>query len=380
VTAEIGIDRLDVRTTRFGWGGLGVIALATAGWSLGQHGFDLSDPGAVAGLVASAGLLLAPRWPILAAALALADFALNWPAAALFFASIIFATRVRRRAELAVAGLFVVALAVALLFPAPREPGAWSALVASTEAVLIPGMLGLVIRASVTRMQLRRERDNERLRVLLLDQENAEMSTRLQIAHELHDGLGHRLSLIVLGLSGVDGLLGKDDEKARVLLQDVQTLGHEAMTELRDTVLGSAPASAAHRADARDGVATIVDRARRAGVDITLRADGSVDLDEAGRELVERVVTEGVTNVAKHAPGAQTVVRLGSLPAGGALVEVVNSRPGGHPPDVPTSGTGLSALRADVAGAGGTLEAGPVPAGGYRLALTVPGTMTGDRA
>jgi hypothetical protein len=82
------------------------------------------------------------------------------------------------------------------------------------------------------------------------------------------------------------------------------------------------------------------------------------------RELFGWVVREGVTNVVRHAQASRVTIRVTP-----STVEVVDDGPGR---EVRAPGSGLAGLAERAAAAGGQLEAGPVPGGGYRLALTVP--------
>jgi signal transduction histidine kinase len=372
----LGPGALDSRGSWLARAALLGLALACAAVSYRQHPFDDGAVASLIGLLAAASLVVAPVLPVAAAAAGLVDLALNGPSTALFFAAAILTARVRRRPVLTLAVVAVVAAAASVGEGRWSVTTWWQAALVAGDNVLLPGTIGLVVRGAAARVALAGSRDAARLRALELDRQNAEMTTRLQIARAMHDGLGHKLSLIVLGLSGVDGLLGKDDERARALLNDVQTMGRDAMTELRDTVLASGSAGpvepGADRPGPLDALATIVDRARRAGIDVTLEADPTVLLDAPTRELVERAVTEGLTNVAKHAPGARSVVRIDPGPDGVVRLEVGNDRPPAPVPVVPASGTGLSALRESVEHAGGALVAGPTGAGGYLLSVTVP--------
>jgi signal transduction histidine kinase len=93
---------------------------------------------------------------------------------------------------------------------------------------------------------------------------------------------------------------------------------------------------------------------------------------ETTGRTVYRVAQEALTNVHKHARDAATTVRLSGAPGEGLVVEVVNVRPVSADDLQPGAGVGLVGLRERVDLAGGTLEAGPTPAGGWRVRAWFP--------
>ncbi|MGC5165970.1 sensor histidine kinase [Luteimicrobium sp. DT211] len=370
---------LDARAAVLARASVVMLGIACGVWSLRTHGFDEGAADALVGLVAAAAVVAAPRWPVVGACLGLLDYAVNGPSPALFFVTILLTARARRRPGVLLAAATVIALILGAVDVGWSAPTFWEAVRIAAVMVLLPGQIGLVLRSGVARAQLRHERDEERARALELDRQNAEISARLALARQLHDGLGHQLSLVVLGLSGVDGLLGKDDEQARELLANVQSLGRQAMSDLRDAVVGTGTADARPGSPAgptvKELLTTVVERADRAGIDVTLRCQGDVRVGAAARDLLGRVATEGITNIAKHAPGATATVTLAER-TGTAHLDVTNTRPPGPVPPTPASGTGLRALEESIVAAHGTMDSGPTADGGFRLAVTFP--TTGD--
>ena len=119
-------------------------------------------------------------------------------------------------------------------------------------------------------------------------------------------------------------------------------------------------------------VVRLVDDARAAGerVDLDDHLD-DVPSTPTGRTAY-RIVQEGLTNARKHAPGARVTVRLTGNPREGLTLTLTNARPVAPPATLPTSGLGLLGLTERVALAGGRLEQGVTPEGGYRLAVWLP--------
>ncbi|MCO1582545.1 sensor histidine kinase [Crossiella sp. SN42] len=187
---------------------------------------------------------------------------------------------------------------------------------------------------------------------------------RLRIARELHDVVGHSLSLIAVQAT-VANHLGPGSANASSALRTIESTSRGALAEVR-RVLG------ALRSDAEltpiPGPADLPGLAAGSGlaVDLTLRGDRELP---AGLGLtVYRIVQEALTNVLRHAgTGSCRVLVDRTGPA--VLVEVLDDGRGGEPSG---SGNGLLGLRERAALFGGTLSAGPRPEGGFALAARIP--------
>ncbi len=193
---------------------------------------------------------------------------------------------------------------------------------------------------------------------------------RLRIAQELHDVVGHHLSLINVQ-AGV-GLHLMDDrpEQARVALTTIKAASSEALAEVR-AVLGLLRAEEGEQAP----------RAPAPSL-----ANLSVLLDSSGARLVTqgterplppevdragyRIVREALTNVRRHAgDGATATVTIGYLPG---ELSVVVADDGTGATGAPADGNGLAGMRARAEALGGTLSAGSVPTGGFQVAARLP--------
>ncbi|MFJ2774427.1 sensor histidine kinase [Streptomyces sp. NPDC087300] len=217
--------------------------------------------------------------------------------------------------------------------------------------------------------------------------DRARLRERARIAQDMHDSLGHELSLIAVRAGALQVAPGLEREhrdavaELRAAASDATGRLHKIIGVLRDEGDEQAPL-----APAGESVTALVERATESGLEITcLRAGadgegGAREQGEArGRELtgrtVYRVVQEALTNAAKHAPGAAVTVEI-AHDAGTTTVTVTNGRPGeaGSPAvRAPLSGggTGLRGLRERVTDLGGTLDAGP-HGPGYRLTARLP--------
>lgn len=214
---------------------------------------------------------------------------------------------------------------------------------------------------------------------------------RSRIAADLHDIVGHALSLVVVQASAGQRAAvagdGRGAARAREALQAVAGAARAAQSEvglLAGLVAGvqagspddghPAPAQpAGGRAGAAD-VGDLVNRARSAGLDVTFRlpARGG-DLDPGSAEVASRVVTEALTNALRHAPGAAVTVGIEAI-GGWLAVTVANGPPRGRAADLARAGGGygLAGMRDRVLARGGRFAAGPAGDGGWRVHATWP--------
>jgi two-component system sensor histidine kinase DesK len=188
---------------------------------------------------------------------------------------------------------------------------------------------------------------------------------RSRLARDLHDVLGHSLTTITVKAGLARRMLESGDPgRAVAEVRDVEALARQAMTEVRATVSGYREASL--------GAELVGARAALSAAGITADLPNAVDDVAAGlQETFAYALREGVTNVIRHSRASQCQVRLG-----GTWLEV---RDNGHvaPQDVASSrvdggGHGLSGLAERVGAINGTLDAGPLPTGGFLLRVSVP--------
>ncbi|MGD9696348.1 MAG: sensor histidine kinase [Thermoleophilia bacterium] len=184
---------------------------------------------------------------------------------------------------------------------------------------------------------------------------------RLRFARDLHDLLGHSLSLLALKGDLAGRLVRADPDRAEREIRDLQRIAREALTEVREAVRG-------YR---RPAVAAALDRARAAleaaGIACRVERDAR-DLPADVEGVLAFAVREAATNVARHSAASACTIRL---VAGGDRVDL-EVRDDGRGADDGGAGTGLVGLGERVARVGGTLAAGSPPEGGFRLRLSVP--------
>ncbi|GHH65292.1 sensor histidine kinase [Promicromonospora soli] len=211
---------------------------------------------------------------------------------------------------------------------------------------------------------------------------------RLRIARDLHDVIGHNLSVIALHSGVAAEAVGRDDDAARGALEHVREAASGTLHELRSTVRllrgspggsaggpagGSAGGSASSEAPAPTGLAGVGALVRSAqaaglGVDVTLDVPPGL-LDGAIDAAAYRIVQESLTNVLRHAAATHVAVSV-RVTDGRLVLRVSDDGRGAGAGLVP--GSGLSGMRERVALLGGSLTAGDAPGRGFRVAADLP--------
>jgi signal transduction histidine kinase len=230
---------------------------------------------------------------------------------------------------------------------------------------LIAWLLGAYLRTRRLYAQgLAREREERAL--------TAVAEERNRIARELHDVVGHSVSVMTVQASAVRRLMRPDQEKERAALETVEAAGREALTEMRRMVgvlrSGDAPPDLAPP-PTLDQLERLVDNFRRAGLDVVLETTGEAAPLPPGLDLTAyRLVQEALTNTLRHARATRAVVHIGYTDDR-LLISV---RDDGAGPDGSPPGTGLLGMRERVAVYGGTLSTGAAAGGGFELRAELP--------
>src|SRR3954449_2844547 len=319
-------------------------------------------------------LWLRRRWPVRVAVAMLLPAAVTISGAIAYLVAV-FTVGVHRRTTIAVVvtvAHFGAAMVFAVLRPTDSSTSVWLVL----NAAVYTGVLAwaLFVRARRQLLSSLRERAERAEAERELMAEQARQAERLRIAREMHDILGHRVSLIALQAGGLEVKPGQPADVVQAA-GVIRATARQALDELRqvigllrDTNAGSgavvegSPAPLPTLAD----IPRLVEDSRRAGARVTL--DISVASDPTppgplGRDAY-RIVQEGLTNVHKHVAGGAATVTVEGGPGTGLHVTVSNPLPRAGPPDH-TGGSGLIGLRERVALAGGTLRHGPTEDGRF---------------
>ncbi|MFE6738387.1 histidine kinase [Streptomyces tubercidicus] len=335
-------------------------------------------------------VLVRRRFPV-ACALGLAALTGAAPSAALLTAVAAYTATRQMRTPRQRVGVILGAAALTMLtcavFAPPLEVGgnlfglALGAVLALTT-VVVPGLVGTAAGQQRRLLRALRERAAAAEQASRLADSESRMRERSRIAAEMHDLVGHRLSLVSLHAGGLEMALGKQAPELRDEAAVVRRATRDAMQELRealgvlgplesDTGTGALTDATGTRAD----IEALVEESRRGGIPVELCWEGA-DLDARParvRRAVHRVVRESLTNVHRYAAGAHVTVTVRHT---GERVRVRVRN--GVPPTRPAastglgSGRGLAGLRERVALLGGGLEAERTPGGGFAVVAAIP--------
>ncbi|MEU7751089.1 sensor histidine kinase [Micromonospora sp. NPDC049171] len=182
---------------------------------------------------------------------------------------------------------------------------------------------------------------------------------RLRFAKDLHDLLGHTLSLVVVKAEVVRRLAPTDPLRAAAEAADIERIGRTALTEVREAVTGYREHSFARELDNARAVLADV------GITVTVRGTGNFDVDTD--DAFGWVLREGVTNVLRHSRASRCDIEV-DTDADGSVLTIRDNGVGGRP----RFGNGLRGLSERLEQAGGTLRVGPAHGGGLLLTVGVP--------
>ncbi len=231
-----------------------------------------------------------------------------------------------------------------------------------------------------TRSYAARVEAQARLDEALRNQELEEgiRAERSRIARELHDIVGHQMTVMTLQAAGADRIIEHDPAKAREAMKTIEKAGRDAMGEMRRLL------SFLREASGDDGlvpqpniprIQSLIGQMREAGLDARLTFRGVRRPLAQGIELsVYRIVQESLTNSLKH--GGVRVIADVTIDYQEAAVDVMITDDGdgaahdlGH---TDGSGLGLVGIRERATVLGGTFKAGPRKGGGYGVHVNIP--------
>ncbi|MGY1839257.1 MULTISPECIES: sensor histidine kinase [unclassified Modestobacter] len=363
IALEAGLAGLGVVMIVSGFGtlappslGLGAVAVATALMALGLFLFRRTQPAVPFAVCAvSAALGFSPTGPWLLASYAVGRYSDSWWV----------------RGGVGTGGAVAIAVAAD-----PVTVGGWTVVAAATGAIVaLPAALGIWQRTREQLLGVLRERAERAEGERELLARDAVLSERTRIAREMHDAVGHRVSLMVLQAGAIE-LAARDADRVEQLAGQVQAAGRRALAELRqmvgvlragdvdeDAPLGPQPGL--------EDLPRLVDQAREAGMDVALTGPADAGVDPAVARAAYRIAQEALTNAGKHAPGAR--VRLTVERGTEELhLRVVNGPPTRPAEPVPGDGYGLVGLGERVRTLGGRLTAEPRLDGGFVVEAVLP--------
>ncbi len=235
---------------------------------------------------------------------------------------------------------------------------------------VFPWLAGRYLRQSraLTASALARADQLEREQRIVADR--ARLRERARIAQDMHDSLGHELSLIAVR-AGALQLAADLPEHHRAAASDLRVAAADATDRLRAIigVLRDERDEPAPLAPPGETVEQLVARAAESGLRVRYVADGTEEPGPAER-LAYRVVQEALTNAAKYAPGAPVTVAATRADPRTTTITVTNGPPR-EPGSPPGGGSGLADLHTRLAALGGDLDAGP-HGEGFRVRAVIP--------
>nr|WP_246481599.1 sensor histidine kinase [Amycolatopsis umgeniensis] len=238
----------------------------------------------------------------------------------------------------------------------------------------------MVFAAVVTELIVREKRSreelaeaHERLRDYAAQAEQlATTQERNRVARDIHDGLGHHLTVVQMMLQAARAVIGTGDtERVDAMLAKAQDQSREALAEVRRSV---SALREPHSAPLSEALRTLVDEASAAGVPTGLEVKGTArDTRVEVEESLFRAAQEGLTNVRKHARAQAATVVLDYAVTDRVRLEVRDDGRGLAGDPAPDKGFGLVGLRERVAGLGGRVSVDSAEGHGLTLTVEVPG-------
>jgi signal transduction histidine kinase len=218
-----------------------------------------------------------------------------------------------------------------------------------------------------------------RVRAVAEGAQRAAADEQARIARELHDVIAHSVSVIVVQAAAADDVFDERPDQARAALRSIEATGRDALAELRRLLAPVRPEPQEPGAPPRPqpGLAALdelVAPLRAAGLDVAVRCEGTPGDAPlpAGVDLsAYRIVQEALTNTLRHADARHAEVTLRSG-AGMLELDVRDDGRAGTGTGTDGGGRGIAGMRKRAAMLGGTLEAGPLPEGGFHVHARLP--------
>ncbi|MFD8435079.1 sensor histidine kinase [Streptomyces microflavus] len=333
----------------------------------------------VIGAAACCALWVRRRWPVGLAA-ALTALSIVEPVAGGAMMVALFSLAVHRPFKpvaIVGAGALIVAPLQPWLRPDP-DTGYLTSVIFGVLLILLVLSWGMAVRSRRQLVLTLRERARRAEAEAELRAEQAQRLAREAIAREMHDVLAHRLTLLSVHAGALEFRPDAPTAEIARAAGVIRDSSHEALQDLReiigvlrgpgDTGEGERPQPTLTTLDA------LIDESRQAGMKVTVdqRVAAPGDAPAATGRTVYRIAQECLTNARKHAPGTEVTVTVTGGPGEGLTIEVANPAPTEPYERVPGSGQGLIGLTERATLAGGRLEHGPTPDGGFVVRARLP--------
>jgi signal transduction histidine kinase len=269
-----------------------------------------------------------------------------------------------------------LALALTFVWTIWLAPLIYGYAVPANDALALAGwLLAVAIAAEATRYHAERTAATRASRQL--DQRRQQSEERLRIARDLHDVIGHNISLINVQASmGLD-LIDSQPEQARAALSAIKSASKEALAELRTMLTPLRGDDAAPRSPAPglDRLPELIELTRAAGLAVEVEITGKAPPLPAAVQLAAyRIIQESLTNVARHAGQVRVTVRV-TCDDANVHVQIDDegkARSAIGAGSAVGTGSGITGMRERATALGGNLSAGFRHGGGFRVSARLP--------
>ena len=243
------------------------------------------------------------------------------------------------------------------------------------EGLSAPGKLGFfiaIILPAVVVLVVGLVRSNQKERTIALKAQaeltHEEMATREnfarqeerdRIARDMHDTLSHRLSMIAVYAGGLAYRKDLDPEETRKSARTIRDEAEAAVGDLREALHSLRSEG---RIDPREGVESLVERSRRAGMDVEVRykqgagPQSLAELSTMAGHALNRAVQEGLTNARKHAPGEPVTITIAALADALSITMANPTAQAGEKGSGNSGGYGIVGMRERASVVGGSLQ------------------------
>ncbi|MEU5218224.1 histidine kinase [Streptomyces sp. NPDC020807] len=342
----------------------------------------------LAGAAACCALWLRRRWPV-GLSVGLSLLSVVAPVAGGAVLASLFSVAVRRPFhEVAWLGALAAAASTVQVFVRPDPTlNVAVAIALGFVLILLVTAWGMLVRSRRQLYAALRERAVRAEAEAELRASQAQRLAREAIAREMHDVLAHRLTLLSVHAGALEFRPDAPPEQIARAAGVIRDSAHEALQDLREIIgvlrdPGENGANGGHGDGERpqptlDTLDALVAESREAGADVDLLLDvgtpeGAPAVPASTGRTAYRIAQEALTNARKHAPGTRVTLTVEGSPGEGLTVTVRNPAPTGPVPHVPGSGQGLIGLTERATLAGGRLDHGPAPDGGFVVRAWLP--------
>jgi signal transduction histidine kinase len=274
-----------------------------------------------------------------------------------------------RRWRVIAAGVLGFAAATGWAFAGPIAFDVIIVVTYSLFSTAAPLALGLFVRTNRELAGRVRDLEQSRASEERLAAEELLATERRHLAREMHDVVSHQVSLIAIQAGALQ--VTSTDPRAADIARTIRSLAARTLDELRDMVITlRTPADQATPLAPQPTIADLRALIADSGIEATVDLELPDDLSAGIQRAVYRMVQECLTNIHRHAPGANATITGRADPD--VSVVVTNTASEAAPVDVSSAKHGLIGLRERAELLGGTLTVQAVPDGGYSVSLRVP--------